>query len=129
MLETYEQRAADTVKGFLTEFSKKISMRLKMTQFYNMSKRRDANYVVIHAQKKFIKHMNLDKARVNLLSKYWNDTKEKLVLQMIKAKKEGKKLKAFQSMSNEMRDATLARYYQKCKRKHNFTYFEWRRKR
>ena len=32
-------------------------------------------------------------------------------------------------MTNEMRDAVLSRYYQKCKRKHAATYFEWRKKR
>lgn len=84
---------------------------------------------VIHAQKRFINHMNVDKARINLLTKYWNETKEKMLLQMIKAKKEGKKVKALQQMSNEMRDAVLSRYYQKCKRKHAALYFEWRKKR
>lgn len=73
--------------------------------------------------------MNVDKARLNLLAKYWNETKEKMLLQLIKAKKEGKKVKALQQISNEMRDAVLSRYYQKCKRKHAASYFEWRKKR
>jgi len=51
---------------------------------------------VIHAQKRFITHMNMDKARLNLLTKYWNETKEKMLMQMNKAKKEGKKVKALQ---------------------------------
>lgn len=38
MIEAAERRAAETVKDFLTAFSKKISMRLNMTNFYNLSK-------------------------------------------------------------------------------------------
>lgn len=38
MVEASEQRAALILKGFLQDFSKKISMRLKMTNFYNLSK-------------------------------------------------------------------------------------------
>jgi len=38
MIETSERRAAETIKEFLTAFSKKISLRLTMTNFYNLSK-------------------------------------------------------------------------------------------
>lgn len=82
---------------------------------------------MIHAQKKFIRALDIDKARLNLLAKFWNDTHQKLVLQIIKAKKETKKLKALQQISTEMRDAVLSRYFNKCKKKHSAAYFEWRR--
>lgn len=38
MIETSERRAAETIKEFLTAFSKKISMRNTILNFYKLSK-------------------------------------------------------------------------------------------
>ena len=64
-----------------------------------------------------------------LLQKFWVETHQKMIIALVKAKKEGKKLKALQQITTEMREAVLRRYFMKCKKKYSASFFEWRRRR
>lgn len=80
-------------------------------------------------QKRFKRALDLKKARMKLLNKYWIDVQQKMIIAMVKAKKDGKKLQRIQTLSVDMREAVLNRYFNKCSRKYAAAFFEWRKKR
>lgn len=80
-------------------------------------------------QKRFKRVLNVNKARIRLLTKYWAETHQKMIISIVKAKKDGKKLQKLQVITPDMREAVLNRYFGKCKRKYAAAFFEWRRKR
>ena len=52
-----------------------------------------------------------------------------MVIAIVKQKKESKKLQKIQNIPPEIREGVLKRYLNKCKLKHAYAFFEWRRKR
>ena len=51
-----------------------------------------------------------------------------MLLSLVKKKKETKKIAKLQNISPEIREAVIQRYFNKCKMKHAYAFFEWRRK-
>jgi|LauGreDrversion4_2_1035121.scaffolds.fasta_scaffold361483_1 hypothetical protein len=64
-----------------------------------------------------------------LLGKFFSDTANKMIVSMIKSKKDQKKVQKVQMIDPEIKEAVLSRYMMKCKYKHASLFFEWRRKR
>lgn len=67
--------------------------------------------------------------RIILLGKFFTETTSKLVVAMIKSKKDQKKVQKVQMIDADIKEAVLSRYLSKCKYKHASLFFEWRRKR
>jgi hypothetical protein len=76
------------------------------------------------------KSLEMDKARMFLLKKLWDESSQKMVVRLFKRKKNKKDtdlILKIQSTSTEMRDAVLQRYFRKCKNKHASEFFAWRK--
>ena len=78
----------------------------------------------------FIKTIDMNRVKINLLTEYFEELKKKHVIKLIKSKgnkKAANKLQGIQAMSDKMRDAVIKRYFDKCKARHTEQFFQWRR--
>lgn len=123
-------KAKNLLIQFLTDWSKKSTIRIRLRQTYDKSKKyKIVKSIVVYIQSKFKRSINMNKARLILLTKLWVEVQQKMVSTLIKQKKDPKRLSKLQSITPDMREAVLKRYFAKCLRKHAASFFEWRRKR
>jgi len=128
-----EEQAKLLVKNFLKEFVKKANIKNLIIQYCTKSKLTlsvlSPVFIVLIIQSRIRQNINLTRARMFLLSKYFSETAQKMTLSLVKTKKDQKKVQRIQQIDPSIKDAVLRRYLNKCKLKHAFLFFEWRRKR
>eukprot|EP00347_Sterkiella_histriomuscorum_P018909 403343705 len=108
------------VHAFLKQYMKKATIKNKFVQYYEK---------IISIQQTFTRVLHINKARMILLKKYFDEVHQKVLLTIIKKKKDKSKLFKLQNISHDVKEAVLLRYFNKCKIKHASQFFEWRRKR
>ena len=105
---------------------KKISIKNKFVQYYeksNLILQNIDKFIVISIQNGFTRVLHLNQARMILLKRYFDEVHQKVLLTVIKKKKDKSKIIKLQSISPEIREAVLSRYFNKCKIKHAAAFF------
>ncbi|CDW76772.1 UNKNOWN [Stylonychia lemnae] len=114
------EEAKNKMLLFMRQFTKKSSIKFTFIQYCEK---------LISIQNRFLQVINLNKARIVLLKRYYEEVHQKVLMDVIKKKKDKVKLTKLQNINPEIRDAVLNRYYNKCRIKHASAFFNWRKKR
>ena len=114
-----EEKSKHIIRAFLHDTSEIFQLKTYLRKFHNH---------ITFIQSKFREHLQAYKMRCQVLSEIWDREKQFLVKSYIlkKNKKKSGVVKKLNLMSDEIKQAMIKAYLERCKIKYQLTFADWR---
>eukprot|EP00347_Sterkiella_histriomuscorum_P013353 403365039 len=114
-----EDKSKNIVKRFLKETGEIFSLKQQFRKFHNK---------MVYIQEKFRDLLNSYKNRCQVMSEIWEREKQFIIKDLIlkKNKKKAGLMKKLNLLADDIKEAMIQAYLERCKIKYQLTFAEWR---